>query len=128
MCYFSHINDNDSWRFLPLCFHCMWQLLVLFLFSFPVDVWSQAVKRQSSGGRKWQSSTPGGQSVQKYDFHFCWKSFSTEKLHDHYISKVIWDKNKIPILIYFDIFHLAATHKKKPNQALKSDLPMHKSI
>ena len=86
------------------------------------------MKKQSSGGRKLQSSTPGGQSEQKYDCHVCGKNFSTEKLHDHYISKVIWDKTRIPTLIYSDMFHLTTTDKKKPHQALKSDLPVHESI
>lgn len=82
----------------------------------------RAVNSSVSGRLK--SSTPRGQSRQIYDCHICGKSFRTNKLRDHYISKAIWDKNKIPAPVYFDRFCLAGTNKKSHTKCfLNSNCP-----
>ena len=78
------------------------------LLRFPLDKW--VIKQLKDEVLK--SSTPAGQSRYKYDCHVCGKSFRTDKLCDHYISKVIWNKNEIPVPVYSDTFRLATTDKK----------------
>lgn len=73
--------------------------------------------RNTGAGRR-KSTVSGGISRKKFDCPICGKSYRTDKLRDHYFSKVIWDKNGNPVPTYSDSYRLSTKEKQQHNRIL----------
>ena len=67
--------------------------------------------RAPGGGRK-KSNVTGGPSRGNYDCPICKKSFRSDKLREHYLNQVIWDKDGYPVPTYSDQYRGATPAKK----------------